>query len=452
MPAHLLVVDDEPNTRKTLRRALELAGYSVSTAESVSEALTRLHERDTDLCLLDVRLPDGNGIALLSDLRKLARPPEVVMMSGDASIDDAVKALGLGARDFLEKPIGQDRLLLTIENVLRLSKLEVENRELKERAADGDELLGRSAPMKDLLVAIERVGPTEGRVLITGENGSGKELVARAIHRKSLRAEKPFVSLNSAAVPAELIESELFGHEKGSFTGAIRQKVGKFELAHRGTLFLDEVGDMPLAMQAKLLRVLEAHEVERVGGSEPVKVDVRVIAATNKDLDAEIRAGRFREDLYYRLNVVPLLTPPLRDRKSDIPLLASRFLDDAARRNHRRAPKLTDAAMARLASYEYPGNVRELRNLIERIVILAPSSFEVLDEPEIQKLVPGGKKEAPVVYRAGARLADLVDEAERAIIVEALKAHDGVVAETARALGVERSNFHKKLKALGIRE
>ncbi|MBI2373527.1 MAG: sigma-54-dependent Fis family transcriptional regulator [Deltaproteobacteria bacterium] len=452
MSAHLLVVDDEPNTRKTLRRALELAGYSVATAESVADSKTKLAERDYDLCLLDVRLPDGDGISLLAELKKLARPPEVIMMSGDASIDDAVKAIGLGARDFLEKPIGQDRLLLTLENVLRLSRLEEENAELRERAPFDEELLGRSMAMKELLSAVERVGPTEGRVLITGENGTGKELVAKAIHRLSPRASKPFVSLNSAAVPAELIESELFGHEKGSFTGAVRQKVGKFELAHRGTLFLDEVGDMPVAMQAKLLRVLETQVIERVGGNEPVRVDVRVLAATNKDLEAEIRGGRFREDLYYRLNVIPLVTPPLRERKSDVPLLAARFLEDAARRNHRRAPKLTDAAMARLSSHDYPGNVRELRNLIERIVILAPSTAESLDEADIQKMIPGTKREAPVTYRAGAKLSDLVDEAERAIIVEALRAHDGVVAETARALGVERSNFHKKLKALGIRE
>ncbi|MCC7380448.1 MAG: sigma-54-dependent Fis family transcriptional regulator [Deltaproteobacteria bacterium] len=449
----ILVVDDEPNTLTTLRRALELEGYEVHTAGTIREARAGLRE-GPDLALLDVRLPDGDGIDLLSQLAQAGSAVPIVMMSGHATIDDAVRATQLGARDFLEKPIGQDRLLLTIGNVLELRRLEQENERLREEAgvASGeDEMLGRAPVMQALLEQIDRVAASEGRVLITGENGTGKELIARAIHRASNRRDRPFVSLNCAAVPAELIESELFGHERGAFTGAVKQKIGKFERANRGTLFLDEVGDMPAAMQAKLLRVLQTGELERVGGNDTIRVDVRVLAATNKDLRAEISAGRFREDLYYRLAVVPLHAPPLRDRKSDIPVLVERFLIEAGARNHRRPPRLTDRAMALLASYDYPGNVRELRNLTERIVILAPPAADELDEREIGKLLPIERREARATYRAGEKLSDLVDEAERAIVLEALDAHGGVVAEAARALGVERSNFHKKLKALGIR-
>jgi DNA-binding NtrC family response regulator len=451
--ARILVVDDEPNTLTTLRRALELEGYLVATAGTVREAKERLRE-GAELCLLDVRLPDGDGLDLLSALAQGGLPMPVVMMSGHATIDDAVRATQLGARDFLEKPISQDRLLLTIGNVLELRRLEQENERLREeaRVAGDDEMLGRSTVMQALVAQAERVAASEGRVLITGENGTGKELLARAIHRSSTRKDRPFVSLNCAAVPGELIESELFGHEKGAFTGAIKQKVGKFERAHRGTLFLDEVGDMPPAMQAKLLRVLQTGELERVGGNETIRVDARVLSATNKDLRAEISAGRFREDLYYRLNVVELHLPPLRERRSDIPLLVERFLGEAAHRNRLRAPRLSDHAMALLSGYDYPGNVRELRNLVERIVILAAPGEDVLDEREVGKLLPIGRKSEPSpAYEHGRKLSELVDEAERAIVVAALEAHGGVVAEAARSLGVERSNFHKKLKALGIR-
>jgi DNA-binding NtrC family response regulator len=454
MSAKILIVDDEPNTIMTMRRALELEGYEVKTAGSIGEAKDRLREERAELCLLDVRLPDGDGLDFLERESQAGSTLPTIMMSGHATIDDAVRATRLGARDFLEKPISQDRLLLTIANVLELRRLEEENERLKEeaRAAGGDdEMLGRSPTMQALKDQIQRVAESEGRVLITGENGTGKELIARAIHAASTRKQRPFVSLNCAAVPAELIESELFGHEKGAFTGAVKQKTGKFERAHRGTLFLDEVGDMPPAMQAKLLRVLQTGEVERVGGNETIRVDVRVLSATNKDLRQEIGDGRFREDLYYRLNVVPLLAPPLRERKTDIPILVERFLKEAAARNHRRAPTLTDRAMALLADYHYPGNVRELKNLVERIVILAPAEQETLDGRDIAHFIPSEKKEAPVAYREGARLQDLVTEAERQIVLAALEAHGGVIAETARALGIERSNFHKKLKALGIR-
>jgi DNA-binding NtrC family response regulator len=452
--AKVLILDDEPNILVTLSRALELEGYLVQKAATLAEAKEAFDKVRPDLALLDVKLPDGDGIDLLETLMKNGSAPPVVMMSGHATIDDAVRALHLGASDFIEKPIGQDRLLLTIQNVLELARLKRENETLKDEArqARGDqEMLGRSKAMQQLKQQIERVAASEGRVLITGENGTGKELIARAIHAASHRKDRPFVSLNCAAVPGELIESELFGHEKGAFTGAVSRKIGKFERADQGTLFLDEVGDMPAAMQAKLLRVLQTGEFERVGGNDTIRVDVRVLSATNKDLLKEIGENRFREDLYYRLNVVPLISPPLRDRKEDLPLLVQQFLAEAAARNHRRTPQLTDRAMALLSSHDYPGNVRELRNLIERIVILVPPSSETLDEADIRDLVPSKKRESPVAYREGARLSDLVEEAERAIVIAALEAHHNVIADAARALGVERSNFHKKLKALGIR-
>ena len=451
--AKILVVDDEPNTIKTLRRALELEGHSVLAAANLGEARGRLRRGHPELILLDVQLPDGDGLEWLEALQSQDTPP-VVMMSGHAGIDEAVRALRLGARDFLEKPIGSERLLVTIDNVLQLSRLEAENERLKaEAAARGaeDEMLGSSPPMRNLLEQVERVASSEGRVLITGENGTGKELIARAIHRASPRVDQPFVSLNCAAVPADLIESELFGHEKGAFTGAVSRKIGKFERANRGTLFLDEVGDMPAAMQAKLLRVLQTGELERVGGNDTIVVDVRVLAATNKDLEVEIREGRFREDLYYRLNVVPLVAPPLRERKSDLPQLIERFLGEAALKNRRNPPQLSDSAMAALADHDYPGNVRELRNLVERIVILAPPDAETLDDKSLAKLIGIQKKGPVVAYKRGVKLSQLVSDAERAIVMAALAAHARVIAATARRLGVGRSNFHKKLKALGLR-
>ena len=450
--AKILVLDDEPNILVSLSRALELEDYQVITARNVSEARQHLGTSAPDLCLFDVKLPDGDGLALLESIRDDPERPPVIVMSGHGTIDDAVRALQLGAVDYLEKPIGQDRLLLTVANTLERSRLQAENAELKARVPVEDRtILGRSKVIEALRAQIQRVAASEGRVLITGENGTGKELIAHAIHAASPRADGSFVSLNCAAVPADLIESELFGHEKGAFTGAVARKVGKFERADGGTLFLDEVGDMPANMQAKLLRVLQTGELERVGGTQTIRVDVRVLGATNKDLSEEIAAGRFREDLYYRLNVVPLMSPPLRDRREDIPLLVDRFLQEAATRNQRKLPKLTPAALALLAAHDYPGNVRELRNLVERIVILAPPDLATLDDKDIRDFVPSRQAHSPVGYEPGKRLSELVSEAERAIVVAALKAHDDVVADTARALGVERSNFHKKLKALGLK-
>lgn len=452
--AQVLIVDDEPGIRTTLSRTLELEGYGVRTADTFASAQRAIGRRSPDLVLLDVKLPDGNGLDLLAELGgEEGLPFPVIVISGNSSVDDAVRALQLGAETYLEKPPESERLLKSIDNALARVRLETEIAELREgSAAKGQELLGASKAMAALRQQIERVAGSEGRALITGENGTGKELVAAAIHAGSRRRDRPFVSINCAAVPEDLIESELFGHEKGAFTGAHATKIGKIERAHEGTLFLDEVGDMPPSMQVKLLRVLQNAELERLGGSQRVEVDVRVLAATNKDLETEIAEGRFREDLYYRLNVVPLVTPPLRARKEDIPLLAASFLEDAARRNYRkRPPELSAAACQRLAAHDFPGNVRELRNLMERIVILADPDLPVLEAADIEPYIPGGAKESRTAWRAGTKLSELVHEAERAIVSEALAAHDHVVADTARALGVERSNFHKKLKALGLR-
>ena len=452
----ILIVDDEPGIRTTLSRALELEGFGVLTAGTRAEAEVALAKRKPDLVLLDVKLPDGDGLELLERIGDGGRLPlPAIVISGHASVDDAVRALQLGAETYLEKPPESERLLKSIDNALARVALETEVEELRDRQAidaGGRELLGDAPAMKALRERIARVAVSEGRVLIIGENGTGKELVAQAIHAQSPRSHRAFVSLNCAAVPAELIESELFGHEKGAFTGAVNMKVGKFERAHRGTLFLDEVGDMPQDMQAKLLRVLESGEVERVGGNRRIEVDARVVAATNKDLQAEVEAGRFREDLYYRLEVVPLRTPPLRERKQDIPMLAERFVEEAARRNRRRrAPALTPAALSLLTGHDFPGNVRELKNLAERIIILAPPEATVLDKADVAPHMPNRRKGPSVGYREGARFSDLVEEAERAILTDALAAHDGVVAAAARALGMDRSNLSKKLAQLGLR-
>ena len=449
--AEILILDDEPNIRLSLTRALELEGYTVRGVQNLAEAEAEIRKDAPDLALFDLMLPDGRSLDLLEKLAQEKLQFPIIMMSGHGEIEDAVRAIQLGADDFLQKPVSQDSLLIRIEKSLEFNRLKAENRELREAQLAGQAILGRSKALEALKQQIERVAQSEGRVLITGENGTGKELIASAIHAASHRAAQHFVSLNCAAVPSELIESELFGHEKGAFTGAVSKKIGKFERAHQGTLFLDEVGDMPLAMQAKLLRVLQTGELERVGGNETIRVDVRVLAATNKDLQKEIEENRFREDLYYRLNVVPIVSPPLRERKEDIPVLVERFLKEASARNRRKTPTLTDRAKALLAAHDYPGNVRELRNLVERIVILVPPDLDVIDEVDIRDFVPSKQRQSKVSYRPGVKLSQLVTEAERAIVLEAMEAHAGVVADTARALGVERSNFHKKLKALGIR-
>ncbi len=493
MAATVLLVDDEKNILLTLGQALQLEGYRTELAASGQVALDVLQARPVDAVLMDVKMPDMDGLTALTKIAATHPRVPVIMMSGHATIDTAVKATQLGARDFLEKPIGRDRLLVALRNALQHQAVMEELAEL--RAEVGQfEMVGRGAEMTRIYELIRRIAPSEGRVLITGENGTGKELIARAVHQHSRRKSAPFVKLNCAAVPHELIESELFGHERGAFTGAVSARRGKFELAHDGTLFLDEIGDMPQAMQAKLLRVLQEGELERVGGSETVKVDVRVIAATNKDLEKEIAEGRFREDLYYRINVVQIHSPPLRERREDLPDLIASFMKEACSRNGKRPMTLTGEALSVMASYDYPGNVRELRNLVERLAILcegpvvsgaeadallprarvrvtasAPSPVHsaepTVSEPGAAPSPPGPARVLPINalpmpdpassggFRPSAERAfrDQVEDAEREIILYALAHTRDNVTEAARLLDLERGHFYKKMKALGIR-
>ncbi|HET9959023.1 MAG TPA: sigma-54 dependent transcriptional regulator [Polyangiaceae bacterium] len=448
--AQVLVVDDEPSILSTLKKALSLEGYAVEVAGGIRVAEERLAKKTFDGMLLDVGLPDGDGLDLLSRVKAAHPDLAVIMMSGHGTIETAVRATRLGALDFLEKPLSTDRLLLVLENALRLLRVEAEAQEWKKAGGYFDELLGESRAMQELRQHVLRAARSKASVLITGERGTGKELVARAIHRASPRASAPLERLNCAAVPAELIESELFGHEAGAFTGATKQRRGRFERASGGTLFLDEVGDMPLAMQAKLLRVLQESEIERVGGNETLRVDVRVVAATNKDLPASARDGAFRADLFDRLNVVPLELPPLRARREDIVLLAEQFLTQARTINGRPQVTFSDDARAALERLPFPGNVRELKNLVERLVILNPD--DQITRADVERFSGAATTpEAVGLYRPGTPFKVLADEAERVILEEALAHHGGQMAATARALGLERSHLYKKAKALGLR-
>jgi DNA-binding NtrC family response regulator len=398
--------------------------------------------------LLDVMMPGQSGLEVLPKVRAAHPDVTVVMMSGNATVETAVQATKLGALDFIEKPLSGDKLLITVQNALELARLTRENARYKARAAAEHSMIGKSSSMRVIADKIAKTAPSSGRVLITGENGTGKELVARAIHDQSRRAKGPFVKLNCAAIPSELIESELFGHEKGAFTGATKDRRGKFEQADGGTLFLDEIGDMNPSAQAKVLRVLQEDELERVGGNETIKVDVRVIAATNKDLQAEIAAGRFREDLYYRLAVVPIEMPPLRARKDDVPALIEHFLAMTCARDDRRVKKMRPAAVTLMMQHDWPGNVRELKNVVERLVILTGDADELTDA-DVREALPGVR---PVKgsYEKGVPFKDLVAAAEREIILAALDAHEHHVSNTAKDLQLERSHLYKKMRALGI--
>jgi DNA-binding NtrC family response regulator len=449
MPSTVLLVDDEPNILVTLSRALSMDGHVVETASGGREALDRIAALPVDVVVMDVRMPDLDGLSVLQKARETRPELPVVIMSGHGSLDTVRSAFKLGAFDYLEKPITEkDKLLVAVRNAIALRDLREENARLRREAGPG-EMVGSGPAMTRLFDLVRRTAPSEGRVLVTGENGTGKELIARALHQGSRRRAGPFVKLNCAAVPAELIESELFGHERGAFTGAVAARRGKFEQADGGTLFLDEVGDMPAAMQAKVLRVLQEGEFERVGGQHALRCDVRVVAATNKDLSAEVAAGRFREDLYYRLAVVPIHAPPLRERREDIPVLSERFLAEACERNGRRPMRLGREALAALQSHAWPGNVRELRNLVERLVIL--SDGPEVGAEDVAAVLPGARRPRPDRLRPGASFHDLVEEAEREIILAALEAHKETVSDAARALGLERSHLYKKMRALGIR-
>ncbi len=449
--AAILVVDDEKNILSTLSRALRVEDYDVDVAGSAQIGLEKAATRAYDAFLVDVNMPGMDGLAMIRALRDAMVEAPVLVMSGQGNIETAVEATRLGAHDFLEKPIGTDRLLLSLERALQFTRLASENESLREKTGEASGLVGQSPPMEKLREQIALAASANATVLVMGERGTGKELVAAAVHRGSKRAKGPFEKLNCAAVPSELIESELFGHEAGAFTGATRQRRGKFERATRGTLFLDEVGDMPMPMQAKLLRVLQEGEIERVGGSEVLGVDVRVVAATNKPLKKEIDENRFRADLFDRLNVVPLRVPALRERAEDVPQLASHFLRVACAANDRRGKSFSAGALAALAKYDFPGNVRELKNLVERLVILTPA--DEIQETDVRAHVPvgGGASSGGGYYRPGTPLDEMVREAERDLVLRALEHNEGHITRTAADLALERSHLYKKMKALGIR-
>ena len=444
----ILVIDDEPNILTTVRRSLEIEGFKVEVAGGSAAGLAKVIEGDIDLVLLDVMMPGETGIEILPKIRSASPETIVVMMSGNATIETAVAATKGGAHDFVEKPLSGDKLLLTVQNALSFAKLATDNQRLRSRVTSDFAMIGKGGPMRAIFDKVAKTAPSTGRVLITGENGTGKELVARAIHEHSKRAQGPFVKLNCAAIPSELIESELFGHEKGAFTGATQQRRGKFELADGGTLFLDEIGDMNPSAQAKVLRVLQENELERVGGGETIKVDVRVVAATNKDLPTEISAGRFREDLFYRLAVVPIELPPLRARREDIPSLIEHFVEVVCADNGRRTKKVASSAMTLLMQHHWPGNVRELKNVVERLVILTGDA-DVITEADVGDALPRVKS-VKAEFARGTPFKDLVAGAEREIIMAALEANDHHVSNTARELQLERSHLYKKMRALGI--
>jgi len=445
---NILIVDDESSIRQSLAEVLEDEGYAAAQAESGEACLETLRKRSFDVVLLDIWLPGIDGLETLGKIREIDAAPEVIMISGHGTIETAVRATKLGAYDFLEKPLSLDKTLILIKNAIDAKRLREENRELKQKLVPKSVIVGDSVPMKALRQQIQIMAPTNGRVLIYGESGTGKELVARAIHMQSPRKDEMFVEVNCAAIPEDLIESELFGHRQGSFPGAALDKEGTFQKAHGGTLFLDEIGDMSLKTQSKVLRTLEEQRFVPVGGDEPITVDARVIASTNKDLEEEISRGNFREDLFYRLNVIPFSVPPLREHKEDVPLLARHFLKEFSAAYGRRSREITDDAIEVLSRYAWPGNVRELRNVIERIVIMNPTTvrFE-------RKHLP------PLVHRDGSRRAagsefSTLHQAraayERDYILKKLDENHGNVSRTAEVLGLERSHLYRKMKTLGI--
>ena len=447
----ILIVDDEASICQSLSAILMDEGFSVLTAGSGEEALKVIAEEMPQLVLLDIWLPGMDGLETLQEIKASHPNVMVIMMSGHGTIETAVKATKLGAFDFIEKPLSLDKVIILVNNALNLIKLSEENVLLKQKVSHQYELTGHSQQISELKEMIALVAPTNAWILIMGENGTGKELVARSIHHLSRRSHKPIVEVNCAAIPEELIESELFGHEKGAFTGATEKKRGKFDLAHEGTIFLDEVADMSLKAQAKILRILQEKKFERVGGNKVIDMDVRVLAATNKDLEEEMEAGRFRQDLYYRLHVIPLRVPPLRDRKEDIRPLTERFLADFAAKEGQPVKTLSENALGVLMAHDWPGNVRELKNIIERLIILTPSNvIEASDIPPLGLKQDATDAVPPPPIVSADSLKDARMDFERQFILKKLDEFDGNISKTAEAIGMERSHLHKKLKNLKV--
>ncbi len=444
--AAVLVVDDEASIRESLRMILEYESYRVDEASSGSQALVKVAERPPDAVLLDIKMPEMDGLAVLTALRERGYEMPVLMISGHADVNTAVEATRRGAFDFFEKPLERERVLLSLRNAVSAYRLQTENRVLRH---EPDEMVGAAPAMKRLHDTIEKAAPTPATVLITGESGTGKELVARAIHAKSPRRDQPFVQVNCAAIPDELIESELFGHEKGSFTGAVRKQMGKFVAADAGTIFLDEIGDMSARTQAKVLRALQSGEVEPVGAASSIRVDVRVVAATHQDLEQEIAEGNFREDLYYRLNVIPVRTPPLRERMDDVPLLVDYFVRRYAEANNYRPREFSEEALDYLKTLPWKGNVRELKNLVERLLILAPGP--VIEKQDAISTAGGAQPEISESLLAVKTLREFRDLAERLFLLHKLEENGWNVTQTAQSVETPRSNLYKKMEQYDIK-
>ena len=450
MAARILLIDDDAGIRESMRMPLEYEGYEYSSAASAEEGIASVQRESPDIVFLDIKMPGMDGLEALTRIRAIDESLPIVMISAHGSASVGAEATRRGALDFVEKPFGAERLLVTIRNVLDQSRLRDENRTLKRAAEARYQMVGESGALRQVGEAIKRAAPTNATVLLLGESGVGKELVARSIHRNSLRSRERFIQVNCAAIPEELIESELFGHEKGSFTGATEKQIGKFEQADRGTIFLDEVGDMSPKTQAKVLRVLQEGEVERLGSSRTIKVDVRVIAATNKDLEEEIEKGTFREDLFFRLSVIPIRVPPLRDRSEDVPALVRHFADLFSREHNRRPQRFTQGALEHMQKARWKGNVRELRNTVERLIIMTPG--ETIDVHDLRDIVriesrpsgPDNEKERPGTLR------EFKEVAERSFLVDKLREHNWNISRTAEVIGTPRSNLYKKLEQYGI--
>ncbi len=452
MKPRILVIDDESAIRDSMRMILEYEGYEFFGAGTGEEGIALVQRDSFDLVFLDIKMPGMDGLETLSRIKSIAEPLPVVIISGHGTVSTAVEATKLGAFDFIEKPLATERILLTIRNAIGFSRLNDENRSLKRVVEVRHEMVGASPLLKEVLESVRRAAPTGATVLIRGESGVGKELVARMIHKNSLRSRERFVQVNCAAIPEELIESELFGHEKGSFTGATEKQIGKFEQADRGTIFLDEVGDMSAKTQAKVLRVLQEGEVERLGSARTIKVDVRVIAATNKDLEAEIEKGAFREDLFFRLSVIPIQVPALRERPDDIPLLIRHFADQFSRENNFRPKRFAPEAMEALQRYRWKGNVRELRNTVERVIIMSPG--DVINIGDLPEPVRSEQRQAPADQGQDrpATLRGFKESAERTFLIGKLRENGWNISKTAEAIGTPRSNLYKKLEQYNIKQ
>ncbi len=444
----VLIIDDEKEICESIKMILEYENYQVDYSNSSKEGLEKFFLNDFSCLLLDIQMPEMNGFEVLKKIKENNSNSSVIIISAHGSIENAIKATKLGAFDFIEKPIDRDKLLISVRNAIDQFNLLTENKEIKKTLHPEGKILGESNAIKNILEVIERVAPIDTRVLITGENGTGKELVARAIHNKSLRKDKPFVEVNCAAIPNELIESELFGHEKGSFTGAFQQRIGKFELANKGTIFLDEVGDMSLQAQAKVLRAIEDSKIERVGGTKKIEVDVRIISATNKNLKEEIEKGNFREDLYHRLNVIPIHVPPLRERTEDIIVLVNHFSNEITSKLKKSQVKFSEEVIKFLQSLPWSGNIRELRNAIERIIILTDKK-EILKK-DIEFLFPSSKTSLGDIIDTSNSFQEFKDKSEKAFIIKQLKANDWNISKTAEVLEIQRSHLYNKMKKYGI--